>query len=410
MRKHMMSDVLHDLAIPMAPAGTAPAPGLNVLDLLIVFGRHKKLLIGLPVLGGVVALAIAMSMTPIFTSTAKIMPPQQQASGMAAMLGQLGGMAGLAGVAGVKTSRDVYIGILESRTISDNLIKRFKLQARYKSSTMDDARIALSSASEVIDSKKDGLIAVAVSDPDPKFAAELANGFVEELTRLTQTFAVTDASQRRLFFERQLKEAKDKLADAEIALRTTQEKTGMIQPEGQVQAIIGTIATLKGQIAAKEIQISALRTFATAQNPEYVRAEEELRGMQGQLSKLEQNRPSKDGDFMVPSGRIPAAGIEYIRSMRDVKYYETMFEMLSKQYEMARLDEAKEGTVVQVLDVAVPAERKSKPKRALITLGGVVAGALLAFLITIFTEVVRRSRRDPNNALRWQQLTGTVKR
>jgi tyrosine-protein kinase Etk/Wzc len=409
MRKHTMSDVLHHPGVPVASVVTAPNPDLNFLDLLIVFGRHKKVLFGLPLLGGGAALALAMSMTPIFTSTAKILPPQQQSSGMAAVLGQLGGMAGLAGVAGVKTSRDIYIGILESRTIADILIKRFDLQVRYKTKTMDDARIALSGASEVIDSKKDGLIGVAASDPDPKFAAALANGYVEELTRLTQTFAVTDASQRRLFFERQLKESKDKLADAEIAMRTTQEKTGMIQPEGQVQAIIGTIAGLKGQIAAKEIQIGSMRTFATTQNPEYVRAQEELRGMQGQLSRLEQNRPSKDGDFMVPSGRIPAAGIEYIRSLRDMKYYETMYEMLAKQYEMARLDEAKEGTVIQVLDVAVPSERKSKPKRALITLGGIVVGTLLGILITIFSEVFARSRRDPANAWRWQQLTGTRK-
>lgn len=410
MRKHTMSDVLHDLAVPVASVGAAPAAELNVLDLLIVFGRHKKLLFGLPLFGGAAALALALYMTPIFTSTAKIMPPQQQSSGMAAMLGQLGGMAGLAGVSGMKTSRDVYIGILESRTVADSLIKRFDLMTRYKTKTMDDARMRLSSMSEVIDSKKDGLIAVAASDPEPKFAAQLANGFVDELTRMTQTFAVTDASQRRLFFERQLKEAKDKLADAEIALRRTQEKTGMIQPEGQVQAIIGTIAALKAQIAVKEIQISSMRTFATTQNPEYVRAQEELRGMQGQLSRLEQDRPSKDGDFMVPSGRIPAAGIEYIRSLRDMKYYETMYEMLAKQYEMARLDEAKEGGVIQVLDIAVPAERKARPKRALITLGGVVVGGLLAVLIAIFTETLRRSRRDPANAARWQQLTGMRQR
>jgi tyrosine-protein kinase Etk/Wzc len=408
MRKHMMSDVSQHCSNETA-ALPAEDSGLNPLDLLIVFGRHKKLLLGLPLLGGAAALTAAMLMTPIFTSTAKLLPPQQQSSGMAAMLGQLGGMAGLAGVAGIKTSRDMYIGILESRTVADNLIRRYNLQARYKTKTMDDTRTVLSSISEVTDSKKDGLIVVAASDPDPQFAAALANGYVDELTKLTQVFAVTDASQRRLFFERQLKEAKDKLANAEVALRTTQEKTGMIQPEGQVQAIIGTIAQLKGQIAAKEVQLSAMRTFATAQNPESVRAQEELRGMQTQLARLEQNRPSKEGDFMVPSGRIPEAGIAYVRSLRDMKYYEAMYEMLAKQYEMARLDEAKDSSVIQVLDAAVASERKSKPKRALITLGGVVGGAFLAVLLVLFGEAYRKARRDPGNAWRWKQLSGNWK-
>jgi uncharacterized protein involved in exopolysaccharide biosynthesis len=174
-----------------------------------------------------------------------------------------------------------------------------------------------------------------------------------------------------------------------------------------VQAIIGTIAQLKGQIAAKEVQLSAMRTFATAQNPESVRAQEELRGMQTQLARLEQNRPSKEGDFMVPSGRIPEAGIAYVRSLRDMKYYEAMYEMLAKQYEMARLDEARDSSVIQVLDAAVVPERKSKPKRALITLGGVVGGAFLAVLLVLFGEAYQKARRDPGNAWRWKQLSGT---
>lgn len=409
MRKHTMSD----LPQHYGKEGFAPAPasaGFSPLDLLIVFGRHKKLMVGLPVLGGAAALTVAMLMTPMFTSTAKILPPQQQSSSMSAMLGQLGGIAGLAGMSGVKTPLDVYIGILGSRTVSDNLIKRFHLEERYETKTMDATREELAAVTQIADSKKDGLIGVSATDRDPKFAAELANAYVDELTRLTQTLAVTDASQRRLFFEKQLKDTKDKLADAEVALRTTQEKTGMIQPEGQVQAIIGTIAQLKGQIAAKEVQIGSMRTFATAQNPEFLRAQEELHSMQGQLAKLEQKGPSKNGDFMVPSGGLPEAGIQYIRSLRDMKYYEAMFEMLSKQYEMARLDEAKDSSVIQVLDPAVPAQRKSKPHRALITLGGVLGGAVLAALLAFFKEAYRKSRSDPSNAWRWNQFSAAWKR
>ncbi|RJG02049.1 GumC family protein [Noviherbaspirillum sedimenti] len=382
---------------------------IHFLDLLIVLLRHKKLVFGMPILFGVLALSVSTLIAPKFTSTATIMPPQQQSSGMAAMLGQLGGLAGVAGIGGIKNPNDLYVGILGSRTIADNLIKEFKLQDRYESKVIDDARKALAGVSQIGAGKKDGLISISIEDKDPRFAAELANAYVAELIKLTQTMAISEASQRRLFFERQLKETKNQLANAEVALRTTQEKTGMIQPEGQVQAIIASIAQIKGTIAAKEVQLNAMRTFATGQNPELLRTQEELRALQMQLLKLEKNQPSKDGDFMVPTGKIPAVGVEYVRSLREVKYYETMFELLAKQYELARIDEAKDSSMIQLLDKAVPAERKSKPKRAVITLLGVVAGGILGILLAFACEAYRRSRQDPETSNRWQELSETWK-
>lgn len=379
---------------------------IHLLDLLIVLVRHKKLVIGMPIVTGLAAMTISLLMTPIFTGTAKIMPPQQQqSSGLAAMLGQLGGLAGAASsMAGLKNPNDLYVGMLESRTVADNLINRFKLKERYESKTMDDARLALDKASDISSGKKDGLISISVTDEDPKFAADLANAYVDELTKLTQTMAVTEAAQRRLFFEKQLKDAKDQLADAEVAMRKTQEKTGMIQPDGQVQAIISNIAQLKGTIAAKEVQLKAMSTFATGQNPDVLRTQEELRGLQAQLAKLEKSQPTRDGDFMVPTGKIPEAGVEYVRALRNVKYFETMFEMLSKQYELAKIDEAKDSSVVQVLDKAIPAERRSKPKRALMTIAGFMAGGVLGVLLAFISESFVRSRKDPQNSFRWQEL------
>lgn len=379
---------------------------IHLLDLLIILARHKKLVIGMPLVTGTVALIASLLMTPIFTSTAKMMPPQQQSSGMAAMLGQLGGLAGIAGgIAGVKNPSDLYIGILESRTVADSLIKRFNLQDRYEAKTMDETRAALSHVIEIASGKKDGLITITASDKDPKFAADLANAYIDELTKLTKTIAISEASQRRLFFEKQLKETKDLLANAEVALRTTQEKTGMIQPDGQVQAIISNIARLKGTIAAKEVQLNAMRTFAAEQNPELLRTQEELRGLQAQLQKLEKSRPSKDGDLMVPTGKIPEVGIEYVRSLRNVKYYETIFELLAKQFELAKIDEAKDSSMIQVLDKAIPAERKSKPKRASVTLAGLFGGVMLGILGAFAREAYWRSRRNPESSNRWRDLS-----
>lgn len=347
----------------------------------------------------------SLLMTPIFRSMTTIMPPQQQSSGVAAMLGQLGGLAGAAsGIAGIKNPNDLYVGILGSRTIADNLITRFNLQEKYKKNVMDDVYRILAGARQISSGKKDGLISISIDDEDPKFAAELANAYVDELIKLTQTMAVTEASQRRLFFERQMKEAKDNLASAEVALRTTQEKTGMIQPEGQVQAIIASIAQLKGTIAAKEVQLNSMRIFATAQNPELLRTQEELRGLQIQLQKLEKRQPTKEGDFLVSTGEIPEIGVKYVRALREVKYYETMFELFSKQYELAKIDEAKDSSIIQVLDIAVPSERKIAPKRAIITIAGFLVGGILGILIAFIVEVYRRVRQHPRSS-RWQELS-----
>lgn len=379
---------------------------IHPLDLLIVLVSQKKLIIGTALGVGIVAMGISLTIPPTFTSTARIMPPQQQqSSGMSAMLGQLGGMAGSAGgLAGIKNPNDLYVGLMESRTISDNLIERFKLKTRYGKETMDDTRIALSGVRSISNGKKDGLILISVEDSDPKFAAELANAYVDELAKLTQTMAITESSQRRLFFEKQLKDAKEQLAKAEIALRATQEKTGMIQLDGQVQAIIGNVAQLKGSIAAKEIQLNAMRTFAAAQNPELLRSQEELRGMQAQLAKLERSQAGK-GDLMVPTGSIPEIGVEYVRSLRDVKYYETVFDLLAKQFELAKIDEAKDSSLIQVLDKAVPAERKSRPLRGMITLMATAVGGVLGIALAFASTMYRESRRNPESRERWEKLS-----
>jgi tyrosine-protein kinase Etk/Wzc len=400
-----MSEQLNE-TVQQHSTGKEKSDEIHLLDFVIVLARHKKLVIGLPVVIGLIALVISLVMTPIFTGTAKILPPQQQSSGLAAaMLGQIGGLAGAASsIAGLKNPNDLYVGMLESRTISDNLITRFKLMERYDANTLDEARISLSKISNFENSKKDGLISVSVEDKDPQFAADLANAYIEELTKLTKTLAISDASRRRFFFEKHLKDAKRQLAEAEVALRETQEKTGMIQPEGQLQVLFSSIAQIKGMIAAKEVQIGAMQTFASSQNPDLMRAQEELRGLQAQVTKLEKKQSKSGSEFLVPTGKIPEIGIEYIRRVREVKYYETLFEMLAKQYEIAKVDESKDVSEIQILDKAIPAERKTKPKRLLITIICLIGGGALGVLMAFAKETYIRSRNNPQNLGRWNEI------
>lgn len=378
--------------------------GMHPLDLLTMMGQHKRLVIWTPVICCTLALIVSLMLTPIFTSVAKIMPPQaQNNNGYAAMLGQLSGLAAVAGAG--RSSGDLYVGLLESRTIADRLIARLHLKDRYAMATMDDTRARLAGATAVTNDKKSGFITISTTDKSPQFAADLANAYVDELSQLTQHMSLTEASQRRVFFEKQLKEASEQLAEAEVALRSTQEKTGLIQPDAQVQAIIATTAQTQAMVAAKEVQLNAMRTFATAQNPELLRVQEELRGLRAQLAKQEKNTGTGGGDVMLATGKIPAAGIEYVRSLRSVKYYETMFELLAKQFELAKVDEAKDSTQIQLLDKAIPAERKTKPSRALITLAGLAFGVVLGVAMAFARAAYRSSRGDPSNNARWSRLS-----
>lgn len=378
----------------------AEEEGIHLFDVCAALGRQRKIIFILPLVFGALALTASMLMKPKYVSTAVIMPPQQQSSSVSAMLGQLGGLAGAAGsIAGLKNPNDLYVGMLQSRTIADNLIEKFKLKERFNKETLEETREKLDKV-RALSNGKDGLIGISVEDKDPKFAADLANAHVTELAALTKGLAITEAARRRVFFEKQLKGAKDELANAEVAMRKMQETTGMLQLEGQVKGIIANEAQLQGTIAAKNVQLQSMRSFATVNNPEYLRLQEELRGLQGQLEK-QQSGQGRSGDIMIPSAKIPAAGIEYVRTLRDVKYYETIFELLAKQYELAKIDEAKDSSMIQQLDIAVPAQKKTKPKPLMMTIVGVIGGGILAIFISLLRDAYLASRRNPEKNRRW---------
>jgi len=327
---------------------------------------------------------VTLLLTPSFTATAVIMPPQQQQSAASALLGQLAPIASLAGRdLGIKTPGDLYVGILGGRTIADHLVQAFGLLKVYGAKTMTDARKVLAKRSSFA-SGKDSLIRISVQDADPKRAAALANAYLSELYDQTNRLALTESAQRRLFFERQLETEKRALADAEAALRLTQEQTGFLQINAQVESVIQAMARLRAEIVSREVKLSSLKNAATVQNPEVIREEAELSVLREQLRKLEANGdPKRPGDPLITTSQVPRAGLEYVRALRELKYHETLFELLSKQYEAARIDEAKDATVIQVVDSAIPPERKSWPPRALFTIAGACCFGILACLLAL---------------------------
>src|SRR6267378_2339329 len=248
--------------------GVSDEDDISLLDLAIVVAKHKKLVLGLPFATGVVALVVALLLPNYYTAMTKILPPQQTqaTSSVLAQLGSLAGLVGAAGAPSLKNPNDLYVGMLKSRTVADNLIQRFDLNKLYDQEYQSLTRKRLEKES-TITAGRDGIITIQVDDKDPRRAAELANGYVDELFKLTRVIAVTEASQRRLFFERQLEQAKDDLARSEASTRQALQKGGLVLVEGQGRVMAETSARLRAEITVKEIQIGAMRMFASEQNP-----------------------------------------------------------------------------------------------------------------------------------------------
>lgn len=294
---------------------------INLLDLLIVLAKHKIMIAQVTIAAALLAIGISLLMTNIYTGTTKILPPQQSQSSASALLSQLGGLAGMAGGSlGIKNPNDLYVAMLKSRNIMEKIAKRFDLKKVYEAETMTATLKALEGSTN-ISSGKDGVITIEVDDKDPQLAANMANAFVEELNNLLQTYSLTDASQKRTFFEQQLKQAKNKLIDAELVLDKT-----------------------------------------------------------------------------------PNTSLQYLDAVRNLKYQEAVWEILARQFEMSKLDEAKDYPLIQVLDKAVPPEKKSKPKRSLIVILATLVAFFLAVIWAFIREALARSGSDPEQNIRLQEL------
>jgi tyrosine-protein kinase Etk/Wzc len=365
---------------------------ISLLDLLQVVADNLRLLVLGPLAAGVLALAISFTITPTFTATTKFMPPQQQQSSAASMLQSLGALGGLASAAGIKNPADQYVAFLKSNSVQDALVDRFKLMERYETKFREDARNTLGGGVQIA-SGKDGLITIDASDKDPAFAAQLANAHVEELGKLLNRLAVTEAQQRRLFFEKQLANAKDNLVKAEQALAATGINSSVLKSTG---AAVAAVAQLKGHIAAQEIKLASMRGYLTESAPDFKQAQTELSAMRGQMALAERAEPATAG--------ASSGNSDYIAKYRDFKYFETLFELFSKQYEIARIDESREGAVIQVLDPAQPPERKSKPKKAQIAMLTTLAVGFALLLFVFIRQALNGASQSPESAQKLSRL------
>lgn len=370
---------------------------ISLLDLLLVLVENIRLLIAGPLAAGAVALGVGFMLPEVFTAKVLLMPPQQQQSSASAMLAQLGALAGAAGAAaGLKSPSDQFVALMRSSSVENRLIDRFDLMRVYESKLREDARRTLEARTRIDPGKKDGLMVVEVEDNDPKRAAEIANAYVEELSILLSKLAVTEAQQRRGFFLSPLMKGKEDLTRAQLALKTGGTDADILKTQPQTAVV--EIAQLSAQVTAKEVELAAMRSYLKEAAPDFKQALNELAALRAQLDKSQGARPTPRTEG------VNARSSDYISRFREYKYQETLFDLMARQFEIAKIDESREGAIIQVIDAAEAPERKSKPKKALIAVISALATGFALLLFVFIRRSWRQAMQDQEVASKWRKI------
>ncbi|MBW1918353.1 MAG: hypothetical protein JRI57_10105 [Deltaproteobacteria bacterium] len=377
---------------------------VHLLDYVLVLAKHSQMIIYASVAVTFLTYLILCVSPDMYTASARLLPPQQNMTMSAQLLETLGGSAlptstrssGLGGMAasmlGLKSPGELYVGMLQSNTIFDYIIQRFNLREVYDQEYIEDVREELSQRAEISTSDT-GLIAINVTDEQPQQAAAMANAFVDKLDKLLQEMASKEARERLAFLEKELAAASKKLTQAEEELRTFSEQRSVIQIEDQTRGMLEYIANLRAAIDAKEVELQVLRQQATPYNYQVINLETEIKSLKEKLREAEtQADKTCIGEACLATSKVPALGLEYMRLYREVKFQESLYQLYTRMVEIARLDMVRDAAVVQVVDQAIPPEKKSKPKRMLMSIGAGVG----TFFMMIFVAFGREY---------WQNMT-----
>lgn len=381
--------------MPVSLSERTDSGGRGILDLVLILASNLRLLLLLPLTAGSIAWTVGFLMGPVYTASTTFLPPQQQQSTAAIALQQLGGLGSLAGAAGgLKNPNDQFMALLRTRSVQETLITRFKLQERYGQKMLVDARKILDDSTR-IGAGRDGLITIDLTDRDATVAAEMANAYVDELSRLLRTLVVSEAQRRREFFEGQLTLSKQNLTKAEQALKSTGISPSAVK--GRPEAAVSAIAAIQARISTQEVRLGSMRSYLSEHAAEVRQAQQEFASLKTQLDRAGRADIASPGDT------------DYIARYRDFKYHETLFELLARQFEIARVDESREGGAIQVIDRAVPPERRSGPKRALMAIVTtlVVAFALMLWLLS--RELLTDAVRSPGTSDKLRQLASVLR-
>jgi uncharacterized protein involved in exopolysaccharide biosynthesis len=366
----------------------------DLIDVALPLLRHWRLLLIGPLLAGVVAFGATYLISPKYTARTAFLPPQQPQSSASSALASLGALSALAGATSLRAPADQYVALLQSNTVADRLIAKFDLQQVYATKLRADSREEFAKNLRVSAGKKDGLITVEVEDESPDRAARIANQMVDELRRLTSILALTEAQQRRVFFESQLEATKARLTSAQQALQSSGFSAANLRAEPK--AIAEGYAKMKAEVTAAEVRYQALRQNLTDQSPEVQTQQAALATLRAQLARIESRIDTNDGP-------------DYIAKYREFKYQETLFDLFARQFELARLDESKEGALIQVVDPAVAPEKKSSPRRLIVAGAAAAVASVGLLLFVLLSHLWKQALLGPRSSQRLAELRDAVR-
>ena len=366
---------------------------INLLDYWRVIMKRWRIIAGIFGISVVTAAIISLLMSPIYQAKTTIMPVESsggQLSGALQNLSSLPFVGGMVpGIGGASASK--LVTVLNSRTLAEDLIHTFDLMKvifkdnKDKPPTLQDAARSLMGMTNITDDKKGGVISISVEYKDPKIAADIANHYTTVLQKFINENTLSMAKKNRIFIEDQLQKVKGELKEAEEAMKNFQTNKRIVAMDAQTEAAIKTLAELKAQITAREVQLGVMKGFSTAVNPDVLRIRDELRELRKQLAMVESKSGNTETVALPSISEAPALGLQYVRLKRESLIQEKVFELLTQQYEMARIEEAKEDITFQVIDRAIPPDKRIKPKRRqMVMLAGAVslfAGVFLAFFL-----------------------------
>lgn len=349
---------------------------------------RRTLIFGITSAVFILSVIVSLLLPRYYAATASVMPPQQEdiGGGLVSSIGG-GGLGMLAGgLLGSNSQADLWTGILKSSSVNGAVIDRFRLKELYGEDTLDETMKVLAKRVE-IDKTKEEIVKVTVEDKDPKLAADMANAFIEELDRVNKSAVMTSGQRMRTFVEKRLIETKTDLSQIEESLKSFQKTNNAVKLDDQSKAIIEAIGSVKGSLMAKEVELDTLKSYAAQTNPMVQLLNSEINGLKEKLRELEQGRTAYGNrDIFIPTDRIPDLTHQYAKLLRDAKVIETLFELLTQQFEMARIQEAKDSPTIQILDSAKPPEIKSRPKRGLIVALSTISGFMVSIFLALFLE------------------------
>jgi tyrosine-protein kinase Etk/Wzc len=396
----MTPDVLEASRVS-GPTHAPPRPAPHALE-LDLFGfaalllRHVYFIGGCGLLAGLITAGIMLHAKPRFAATAVMIVPQGNITSGAlqeqisrSTMDLLGG------------GYELYGDIILSRTVADRLIKDFDLKKVYGVSRDETAEAILGSLTKV-QTEREGLIRVTVQDVSPQRAADLANDYLHQLDLLNGQLVLTSVGEQRVYVEREMTKEKNALEDAEVAVKKTGESGNGLPPEAMANAGLNALETTRVQLRAAEIRLASLLVSETDANPEVVRTRSEIAGLKSQLNSLQSGTPSVENG--VPTRQVPAQELEYTRLRREVLFHETLFDLLAKQFEEAKQQEARTPSIVQVLDPAVATTHKAWPPRTYYCLLATVSGFLAGILLVAFRGFLSSYMSNPYNAAKLHEL------